>query len=635
MVVGVAPPAFSFPDRERRLYTPFVVPRTRTEAGEPQVRVFPAIARLAAGATAEQAAAEGTAILRGLGPPPVAANLIFGQGGEPTVHVRTFVSEMTTRVRPQLLLLGAGVLLVLVVSCANVANLFLFRAVAREREFAVRAAVGASRTRIVQQLVTESLLIAGLGGVFGTLLAWQLIALWPTVVPVGFPRLDSIRLDWVVLVFAVSATLVAGVLAGLAPALQRAPSNLITGLREGSGASAGATANATRRGLLVVETALAVILLVGSALLIRSFERLLATNPGFEARQVLTARVSLQGGPVTQARWRALTDGILERVRALPGVEAAGASNMAPLGDSSFGVGFRMPGAGGEPVIARAIGYIITPGYAEALRLRLREGRLLGEADVARPTQAVLVNERFARTYLDDGRPIVGRQYAGILAPNTTAEIVGVVGDVLENGLLDAPRPEIYVTLGNHGLLTMGRDINLVVRASGDPVDLAGSLRAIVRDLDQTAPVHNVHPLANALAATAGDARFAAAMLSAFAALALGLATVGLYGALSYWVSRRQRELAVRAALGADRRRLVALVLGEGVCVTVAGLIVGLAVAAASARLMRTLVYGIDTLDVTSFALAPAIVTLVALAACVIPAWRASALDPTAALKSE
>lgn len=635
IIVGVAPPDFSFPDRDRRLYTPFVMPRTQTDAGEPQVRVFPAIARLSPGATPAQAAAEGTSVLRGLGPRPVAANLIFGQGGETTVHVRAFVEEVTARVRPQLLLLGIGVALVLVVSCANVASLFLFRAVARQRELAVRAAVGASRRRIVQQLMTESLLIAVAGGALGTLVAWQMIAVWPALAPRGFPRLDNVRFDWVVLVFAVAATLVAGVLAGIAPALQRGPSCLVTGLREGSGASAGRATTSMRRGLLIVETAFAVILLIGAALLLRSYGRLLATDPGYEAAHVLSARVSLQGGAVTPARWQGLTAGILDRVRALPGVESAGAASMAPLGDSTFMVGFRLPGNGGEPVIARAIGYIITPGYAEALRLRVRRGRLLTDADVSGSTQAMLVNERFATTYLNDGRPILGRQYAGLLAPNLTAEIVGVVGDVLKNGLLDAPQPEIYVALGNHGLLTIGRDINLVVRTAGDPVTVAGSVRDIVRDRDRTAPVHNVNPLATVLSATVGEARFATTMLAAFAALALGLAAVGLYGALSYWVSRRERELAVRAALGANRVGLLSLVLAEGLGVTAIGLVVGLAAAASLARLMRALVFGIDTLDPMSFALAAAILAVVALAACAVPAWRASGLDPAAALKSE
>jgi putative ABC transport system permease protein len=634
VIVGVAPRGFAFPDRDRQMYTPFVVPRTQNDAGVPQVRVFPAIARLASDTTPEQAAAEGTAVLRGLGPRPVAADLLFGQGGTPTVLARGMVEEVTTRVRPILLLLGIGVVLVLIVSCANVANLSLFRAVVRQRELALRGALGASRGRLVQQLVTESLLIAGLGGILGTVLAWRVIAMWPALVPRGFPRLEEVRLDWTVLAFAVAATVVAGVLAGIAPAIQRPPKNFLVGLRERSGASSGPTSTAVRRALLVIETAFAVLLLVGSALLVRSFIHLTATDPGYDATQVVLARVSPPGGPSASARWERLASGILERVRGIAGVESAGASTMAPLGDSTFMVGFRLQRDQPDK-IARALGYIVTPGYAETLRLRLRQGRLLSTEDVSNPRLAMLVNERFVATYLNDGRPALGRQYTGLLAPNTTAEIVGVVGDVLKGGLLDTPQPEIYAALGNHGLLTMGRDINLVIRTTGDPLAVIASLRPIVRELEPNAPVHNVHLLASELSASVGEPRFATATLAAFSALAVVLAAVGLYGALSYWVTRRRRELGVRMALGADRASLIKIVLMEGLGVTAVGLVIGLMAAAGSGRLIRSLMVGIETPDLASFVIASATIIAIAIAACLVPAWRASAIDPTIALKSE
>ena len=635
VIVGVAPAGFSFPDRDRRLFTPFVVPRLQTDAGDPQVRVFPAIARLAPGATLAQAEAEGTAVVRALGPPPIAADLLFGKGGAAGVRVRAVIDELTAPVRPMMLMLGAGVVLVLLVGCANVANLFLFRGASRARELAIRSAIGAGRGRIVQQLLTESLVIAGAGGILGTLVAWRLIASWPALAPRSVPRLDQVQLDWTALAFAVVATVAAGLLAGVAPALHSAPSGPAAALREAPGPSSTRAASRVRQALLVLETAVAVVLLVSSSLLVRSFVRVLARNPGYDASHVLASRVSLQGGAATAARWQQLAAAILDRVRALPGVESAGAASMAPLGDSTFTIGFRLAGDRAEPVIARARGYVVTPGYAEALRLRLIQGRFLTAADAASAIEAMVVNEQFASIYLNDGKPILGRRYAGLLAPGVTTEIVGVFGNVLKNGLLDAPEPEILVALGNHGLINIGRDINLVIRTSGDPAAVAPALPSIVHNLDPGAPVHNTTVLATVLAATAGETRFATTLLAGFAALALGLAAVGLYGVLSYDVSRRWRELGVRAALGATRSKLVALVVAEGLGLSAAGIAAGIAAAAGVARLLRTLVFEIGPLDPVSFVAAPAIALIVALAACGIPAWRASALDPAAALRTE
>ena len=430
-IVGVAPAGFSFPDPDQRLYTPFVVNPDASTTTQ-HVRVFSVIARLVPGATPEQAEAEGTAVVRGLGAPPVASDLFFGHGGAPAVRVRRLIDDVTAPARPMLLLLAAGVVLVLLVGCANVANLFLFRGVARERELAIRSAMGAGRGRVVQQLLTESLVVAAAGGITGTLLAWGVIVLWPALAPRAFPRLNEVRLDWMVLAFAAGATLVSALLAGIAPAVLSAPSSTLTALRETGGTAAGAPASALRRALVVVETAFAVLLLVGSALLVRSFVRLLATDPGYDASHVLIARVSLQGQTATGTRWQQLAPAIVERVRAIPGVESAGAASMAPLGDSTFIFGFRLKGDR-EPFVARALGSVVTPGFAEALRLRLRSGRVLSASDIGSGTEAMLVNEQFVKLYLNDGRPALGRRFDGLLAPNVTAEIVGVVDNVLRN----------------------------------------------------------------------------------------------------------------------------------------------------------------------------------------------------------
>jgi putative ABC transport system permease protein len=410
--------------------------------------------------------------------------------------------------------------------------------------------------------------------------------------------------------------------------------NLVRALREGAGTSADTHNIRFRRGLLVVEAAFAVLLLAGATLLTRGFTRLLNTDTGYDAANVLTARISLQGIPNPE-RWQQLATAVLERLRSVPGVGAAGAASMAPLGDSTFVMGFHLAGDRPVPVIARALGYVVTPGYAETLHLRLRQGRLLAVTDIGAKTQAIVVNEEFVKTYLNDGQPVVGRQYANMLMPNGITEIVGVVGNVLKNGLIDTPRTEFYVALGSQGVINVGREINLLVRTAGDPRSFADTLRQAVREVDRNAPVHNINVLAAELSATAGEARFATIMLGAFAALAVGLAAIGLYGVLAYGVTSRRREIGVRLALGASRANLFALVMREGIGVTCAGLLVGLGVAAAVTRLMRSLLFGIDSLDLISFMVAPLILIVVALCACLLPAWRASSIDPLIALRHE
>jgi hypothetical protein len=284
--------------------------------------------------------------------------------------------------------------------------------------------------------------------------------------------------------------------------------------------------------------------------------------------------------------------------------------------------------------MARAISYTVTPGYAEALSLRLRRGRLLQQADLASGIRAMLVNEEFARTYLDDGKPIVGRRYEGLFraVPNVTTEIVGVVGNVLKNGLDAKVQSEIYV-LPRHGY-DWPPEVNVVIRTSGTPGALAPALRALVSELEPMAALE-VATLSSKLQASVAQPRFAAAMLGAFSLLALTLAATGLYGVLSYNVSQRRRELGVRAALGASRSDLVALVLRQGLRVTGAGLLLGIGAAAALTRLLERLLFGITPLDAVAFALAPALLLPVAVVACLLPAWRAAAVEPTEALRCE
>ncbi len=631
-VIGVAPAAFYFPDRDALLWTPYVLPPTT----DGSMRIMPALARLTAGSSLEQAAAEGTAAARTV-KRPMAAELLFGKGGPVEVHVNRIADSVSRHVRPALLVLMAAVGLVLLVACANVANLLLARGTARSRELAVRAALGAGAGRLARQMLTESAAIGVIGGVLGVFIAWGLTKAVPAWAPQGFPRLDDVRLDARVLSFALLLSLVSGTIAGLMPAWRASGSELSPSLRAGDNRSVG-SGERVRGILLVFEAALSVVLLIGAALLVRSFITLANVDPGYDARNVLTARIYLNGTASTIERRAQLIESLMGRLRSTPAVLAAGAGNMAPLGESSFVSGFTFGHSDtGQEIVARALQYVITSGYAEALKLRVKEGRALTPADESSSIEAMLVNEAFVRAYVTDGRSVVGRQYKRLLGKgDMTTEIVGVVGDVLKDGLDTKPQPEIYLalnTLDKEHSIT--REINLVIRTNGDPNAFAPSLRSMVREIEPTAALGRVGTLSGQVAASVSEPRFSTAVLAAFAVLALGIAVTGLYGVLSYNVSQRRKEIGIRAALGATRADLVGLVVRQGLTVTLVGLGAGVLIAALAARRLEPLLFGIAPLDLPSFLIMPAILLIVATLACVVPARRAAATDPSTTLREE
>ncbi|MGE3273583.1 MAG: ABC transporter permease [Vicinamibacterales bacterium] len=642
-VIGVARPDFYFPDREARLWTPFRPAPPSSNPNEVRVEAMAALGRLAPGATPQQVAAEGQAAMANAGLPPALGRGPGGPGGPETaappmtMQVEPLVDALTARVRPALLLLAGGVAFVLLIGCANVANLFLSRSVSRERELAVRAAMGAGRRRLLAQLIVESLGVALTGGALGLALGWALTRVLPSFAPADFPRLEDVRVDGTVLLFALVASVAAGLLSGVMPAIKASRVDLVPALREGSGASAGSRLARLRAGLLVLESALAVMLLVGAALLARSFVSLVNVDPGYDPDNVLTATVYLPSaghGPAPESA--AFAREVLERLRALPGVEAAGASNMTPLGGAMMVQAAELPGPpgpDGQPVIARAVAYTVTPGYAEALGLRVREGRVFADADLASGIQPLMINDAFAAAYLADGRPIVGRRLEGFLAPGVTSEIVCVVGDVRLRGLDAETQPEMY-TLAGPAAPFRG-PVSLVIKTAGDPRTVVPALREATAKVNAAAAVDAVLPLAARVSASVSQPRFAATLLAAFAALALVLAAVGLYGVMSYTVTRRQREIGVRSALGATRGDLVRLVMGQGLAVTVAGLLLGMAGAAALTRLLGNLLFGVTPLDPVAFVAAPVLLLSVAAAACLVPARRAAAVDPVDALRCE
>jgi len=634
-VIGVAPPRFRLPETDAAIYAPVAVPPV-DPPGQP-IAILPALARLKATATPAQAEAEGTSHARSVDRP--FADLVFGSGQPVQVRVQPLVARMTQAVRPALLVLAAAVTLLLIVASANVANLLLARHSHRAREFAVRAALGARPRRLLRQLVTESLVISMTGGALGAFVGWALVAAMPLLAPADFPRVDQIRVDaWFLSAAAVAAVL-AGLLAGAVPAVRGSRVDLVEAMHAGGARSVGGAGGRVRHALVVIEAALAVVLLIGAALLGRSLLALLHVDAGYQSAGVVTADIEVPRGADRAQRTTRLMTSLVDRLRAVPGVRAAGAGTMAPFGSVLNISGFNLPGqrADGRPIVARAFHTIITPGYAEALGMRLKEGRYFTAADSSSTVIAMLVNDTFAQTYLADGRPAIGRRFTGMFPKmlrrnDAVVTIVGVVDDVLPDRLDGRPQPQIYVPFGA-GFDTGGA--TLVVRTDEHSTLTAPLLRSIVQQLDRGAIVDRVGPLADKVLESAAQPRFATFVLGAFAALALALAATGLYGVVSYNVARRTREFGVRGALGATRGDLVVLVLRQGLAMTTIGLAAGVGLAALSVRGMRTVLFGVQPLDGVAFVAAPMLLLAVASAACLIPARRAARIQPYEALRAD
>jgi putative ABC transport system permease protein len=634
-IVGVARPGLHFPDSRVLLWIPYVIPREAPPSA--RTVVFTALGRLETRVTPTQAEAEGTTLARGT-PRHALTDFFFGKGGPVVVHVRRLSDDLTATVRPALSILAAAVSLVLLIACANVAGLLLSRGVARQRELAIRAAIGGTPARLVRQLLTESAVLSIGGGVVGLLLAWWLVRLLPALAPPRLPRLDDIRIDAAELGCAALATIIATLASGLVPAVRGARLELYEVFRNGDDGPGtgfrGSRARRFRDGLLVVEAAFAVILIVGAGLLTHSFIRLIRVDAGYSADHVLTARVEMPRD-ASEERTDLWIDTALARLRGLPGVASAGAGAMIPLMSRTAVMPFTLPDrvSGGKPTSGRARVYWVTRGYAEALGLRLREGRFFEDADARAGRLAMIVNEEFVRQHLSNP------QATGLILPNLsgqkdgiTTEIIGVVGNVLKDGNDQQPQPELYFVHGSPGIRIAGQ-VHLVVRTTGDAMALSAGLRQLLREIDRDAVVDHVEPLTTTVAASVDQPRFVTIVLSTFAALAVALASLGLYGVLSYGVAQRRRELGVRAALGARRIDLVWLLLREGLSVTLVGVVLGLVAAVGLARVMGALLFGISPVDPAAFTLGPALVLAVATAACLLPALRAASTDPATALR--
>ncbi|HST53143.1 MAG TPA: ABC transporter permease [Pyrinomonadaceae bacterium] len=632
-VVGVMPAGYEYPFRATRqdFWEP-LDDRPDPAREQRDNHSYNVIARTKPGVTVEQANADLDTISRRLEQQYPDSNTTVLAAGAP------MRDDVTRDVRPALLILLGAVLFVLLIACANVANLTLARATTRRKEIAVRTALGASRWRIVRQLLVESLLLSLAGGAAGLLLAMWGADVLVAAGPADIPRVEQVGLDARVVAFTFLVSALTGVLFGLVPALTASKAELTGALKEGArGTTEGLRRNRLRSLLVVSEVALSLVLLIGAGLLIRSFVRLLQTDPGFDASRVVALDIPLgrqqYGTPEKQA---AFFDQLVERVRRLPGVEAVGVVNNVPLGhqidELAFNIGGRQPFPPGDQAQAHAT--IVSPGYFDALRIPLREGRAFSQHDGANTPRVMLVSEALARKYFAGERAVGQRLVVEHDAPlgNVTYEIVGVVGDARRRSLEEAAEPEFYVL--NDQLPQ--RRLNLVVRTSAsDPASLTGALRGAVAELDKGQIIWQTRTLDQLVSASVARRRFNMTLLGVFAAVALLLAALGIYGVMAYSVTRRTHEVGVRMALGAQRGDVLRMIVGQGMTLACAGVAVGLAAAFAVTRVLSGLLYGVTATDPLTYAGLALLLAAIAFVSCYLPARRATKVDPMVALRYE
>lgn len=596
----------------------------RADAG----RYLAAIARLRPGVSRPQAEADMDAIARRL----ARQHRDFNKGWGATVV--PLQQQYVGEARPALLVLLGAVGLVLLIACANVANLLLARATLRRREMAVRAALGAGRWRLIRQLLLESVSLAALGGALGLLLGWWGARLLVALAPKAIPLLDQVRLDGPVLAFTMGISLLTGVIFGLAPSLAASPANLREELQEGSArAGAGGGSQLLRRALVVLEVALSVILLVGAGLLIRSFLRLQSVDPGFRAANLLTFRLLLPRRQYREPRqWASFFREAVERIGALPGVQSAGAINFLPFSGMVSGAYFVVEGRPAPEPADRptAAVTVVTPGYFRTMAVPLLRGRVFTPRDTAESRGVLVINQTMAHLFFP-AEDAVGKRLAVQMGNRVPGEIVGVVGDVKHHGFDSPVRPMIFYPFTQLPYQYMV----VVVRAASDPRGLAGPVVGAIRSMDPNQAVAQVRPMEEVLSDSVSRARFIMLLLAIFAAVALALAVVGIYGVVSYLVTQRTREIGIRMALGATPRDVLRMVVGHGAILAVAGVAIGLAGSWASTRLMSRLLFGVSAYDPAICGGTAALLTAVSVVAAWIPARRAARVDPMVALRHE
>jgi putative ABC transport system permease protein len=624
-VVGVMPRGFDFPDGSD-LWLPLRLSESAFNDNQRGAHYLSAVGRLAPGRSAGDATAELDAIEQDL------ARRFPSKLADASVAAVPLLDSMVDAVQRPLLVLFGAVAFGLLIACVNVSNLLLARATTRAGEIAVRSALGAGRLRLVRQLLAESVMLSLAGGAAGVLLAtWGIRGLM-TLAPADLPRAADVRIDAAVLGFSLVLSVLAGVVFGAAPAIVASRPDLSVFLRDaGRDGRAGGQRRRMRSLLVTAQVALALVLLAGAGLAIRSFQRLTHVDPGFRSANVLTFNISLPDAtyPTSASQTQFFRD-YLERTRQLPGVAAAGAVLFPPVTPDGFGGSFTIYGRPAGADEGNAQVRSITPGYLEALSIPLKAGRVFSDEDGAESPRVAIVSESAARRYWPGENP-VGRQLRVHVNESVRAprEIIGVVGDVRLAGMDTEPVPVIYVPHTQYGPETM----TVMVRAAGDAAALVPELKGALGAMAPSVARGRVRTMDDLVAASVAQPRFRTMLLTIFAAVSLVLAALGLYSVVAFSVNQRRTELGLRLALGADPQAVLRLVLREGMAPVAVGIAAGLAGATALARVMATLLFGVEPFDPLTFAAVSGTLAAVALVACYLPARRAMRVDPATSLR--
>jgi putative ABC transport system permease protein len=639
-VIGVMPASFRLPNdyaslRPTEAWVPEVV--DPANLGAWGSRSYSGLARLRDGVSAASASSELPLVADRWVKAGYVRSRPDGSLGGLARRVIPAQEFITGEVRGSLLILFGSVAFVLLIACANVANLQLARADVRRREVAVRTALGAGRGHIVSQLLTESVILSTMGALVGLVVAWGGLQIVMTLRPANLPRLDETSLDGAVLFFTAILAVLTGVLFGLLPAMQLSRPDVTSVLKDGGrSGTAGRSRQLARRGLVVLQLASSVVLALAAGLLIRSLIELNRIDLGFNPTNVLTAQLQVPATdyprPADVVRFHRQA---IDRIAQIPGVRAVGSVRVLPLartiGDWSIKIE-------GRPYVPEENPngdfQSVTPGYFEAMGVKLVRGRFLTAADREDAMAAVVINETMASRYWPNEDP-VGRQFMMGTDDKPWLTIVGVSGNVRHNAIVEQPRAEMYVA---HAQLpahigSAPRGMSLVVKTDGNPLALTGQIRDAIHSIDRNLPISDIRTMEAVTAAALSQPRFVTFLLALFAGTALTLAAIGIYGTISLLVAERTPEMGIRLALGADRPAILRLILGQGMLLTLIGLVIGLAGAAVLTRTLSGLIYGVGTLDPLTFAAVPALLCAVALAACFLPARRAASVDPITTLR--
>jgi predicted permease len=546
------------------------------------------------------------------------------------------LQHMVGDTRPALRVLFGAVTLVLLIACANVAGLLLARGSRRSAEFALRAAIGASRAKIIRQLLVESLVLSFCGGVAGVVLAFGLLRGMVRLMPLHIARMEGATIDGSVLVFVLVVSVVTGLLFGVLPAWRMSHLEPVQALREGTrGVAGGRGQHRLHNGLVVAQTAIGLVLLVGAGLLIRSFVRILNVDPGFDPKHVLTARIGVSFDRLDHDQHLQFYDQLVGRLSGLPGVQSASAGWPLPMSDSNATISFSIAGRpmakGDHP--SESIG-VVLPGYFATMRIPLLSGRTFGEQDGTKAAPVIVINQAFARKYFPGENPIGKHIQADLgddVIEHPMREVIGVVGDIKRKGLTADADPEYFLPYSQ----AMITNPFLTIRTSGDPATVENAVRAAVQEMDKSVPVYQVSTLEDYVSKSVAQPRFQTLLLSCFAAIALMLSAIGLYGLLSYMVVQRTLEIGLRMALGAQRADVLRMIVRRGLTLALIGLGAGLAISAMMTRLLSGMLYGIRPSDPITFVAMTAILLLVSLVASSVPAFRAARLDLMETLREQ